>query len=419
VCSSDLQSASSDQMFPLRTTADLSDSIDSAPEPLPVVIGEAWVDAVRLDGTRRRYLVADHVCASVVTVTIAGQSVQFRARTERDRTGRPITTIETTRPALPTDSVRALVRGTLRVDGTLADLPTDALDIVLAAGGIERPERTTRTIADRFREAEYRVGLVIQREESILSLALAIADDWGWTWSVDAGRVGASEYLELDAPRLLIRHAQGSIEAEPVTRIIAMTDSATVEVVDEIAVRRYGQRVQTWTPRTISSVDVLARAATARLAMLSRPEYVLTAEVGGGIAVGDIVECEVSTLPVSGVGVVVGMAYDPDSGGETATVSQRPVRPAAIREVYRSVRTEATGATAVSVDQSRAQQRVVVVDALGVPMAGAEVTVDGRGPLRADGAGAVQIPTAWLSPGSHTIVARGPDGRTATMVVSV
>lgn len=401
---------------------------------IPRRYGVCAGEALQYDDTRTRWVWADHPSAAVDEVFAGGQRASnWTWRNVADATGRPVTMIEFATPVPEGQGVVARGRGYLHpVRGVLIENAADVIwDILANVAGLPLP--AARLAAFRQQSVDLPVGGSFEEPARGYEIARSICSSIGAICSPDMTGF-ARLWPEFDGPAVTTI-GPGDIEVSAQADLDDIVTDLTLRYAWQAgtprgAVQYVVARAPAAGPRPavvdapwVSSSRVASQVCARLLRLRARPQYVVSVRgFRGDLRVGDAVDLTHPLLPVTGVHMAQSREYEIGDAGERTSITLRAPAGAvpAIKLVRNTNASEALPQLEISASAAASEFVVTLVDdETGLPLAGADCTLDGLITRRADNAGRVEFPSRYATPGQHTIVAVAPGRDPVTLILTV
>ncbi len=399
-------------LVPLRDTSAWPgyDSI----EIIPRVYGRARIKPLRYNEAGTLYVVSDHPIAGVDSVTIDGETVDFRWRNGADSSGHAVALLELAEAPDTSASLAADVRG---LSGNPADILADIY-----------PRSDLQDFAIYCRNQGLELGGTLDTKITVRAAIQFVLQQVGAVWSAGLMGFAAPFPPSVDGP---IWASFGKLDISDwstecaldavVTRVTVpfdwdyATGKALQSVVLESlpASREHGVRESELSLPWVRSARQAVATATAWLQWRARPLWTLQFSAGvqyRSVQPGGWIMIDHPRLPMPGAYVVT----DIDPGyGSNAGVKITATAPAGLTPAVSIVRQSSAFdpiTTDYSIDAGGDSVAVTITDNDGKKLPGAKVWVDGKGPITADASAKIRFAA---TPGKHVLRIEA-DGRSAT-----
>lgn len=398
---------------------------------IPLRYGETLGACLQVDDTRRLWCWADHPVVAIDAVRVADTDVgNWVWRNALDSTGRVVALVEFDAPVDEGVTVSATGRGKPHpTTGALMDSAADVVWDLLAnvaglsvdAGDFGAFRSATSTlpiggsfvsplsVRDAVRQVCRSIGAVFSSPSRCVLFPAVTTDAARFT--VAARHVLSKVDTALDSIVTTLR-VEFALEDD--------TPTQAVELSALDAVREFGERPSDLVLRFVAEPRVAVSVGTRLLQMWARPNWTITASgLERVLRVGDVVTLSHPDSPVSGDHPVIAREVDLEAVRSSVTVRAPVGAVPSISLVRQSSRSGPLEYPSVAVQSAGTDRVITLKEADGTPIAGAQVTIDGRVVRQSDSLGRVTIPGYLLPPGEHEFVIKTQDGRTLTQVVLV
>lgn len=395
-------------------------------KPIPHRYGRTGGELLQYDDTRTRFVWADHPCAGIDTVQVAGVDYpEFLFVVERDSTKTPITFVLFNEPIPEGAAVFARGRGKVHpVSGVLMEtLPAVAWDILANLCG--QPV-TESQMAAPGRLLRYQVaGSLDSVNQSAQAVLRELAASLGARFAADCPTLffpwpmasWGRPIVTLD--RSLGAAATSETDIETIVNDLTVKfdfqsgeprGSVRFEAPDSI--REYGRRAgifeAKWTHVRRDAHDLCTRL----LKQQARPAYIITVSgietrlnVGDEVSVGDL-----PRVACNGPAVVLARAVQPAAGVTDIEIAITTGSPARVVLLQQSTAVEAQSYVSAEVSSVGVDRVFTIREEDGSPITQAAVTVEDT-TRYTDTSGKVVFPAYLLPAGEYTLTVITQDGR--------
>jgi len=416
--------------LPLRTTAVWGAFRDL--QVIPHRYGDTAGELIPYDEGRRVFVWADHASVEIRDVLVEGQSVfNWAWRNGQDSTGRSVTFVEFS--VMQDEGAQLTAQGLAKADtrtGALITNPADVLFDILA--GIAGHAVTTADL-DLFRAECATRGLAVagslDQVVSTQRAAAAVCESIGAVFCPTMegiARLYPGGHLEaFTAARItgdLVAGASCNLDAIATAVVINFDwqdDKAlqSIEVDAPDAIEEYGRREFVLDAHWLSDPRGGYDVAVRMLRQFARPVWNVTAS---GVrptsrlrrlAVGQTVEVDHPSLPVSGAALVLSCESDPFTDYCAIAVEIPAGVDPRVRLVRTSVAFDPLQYAAAAIITQGSSRVVTLNDADGTPLTDARVTLNGGITVYSDSGGRCLFAVSAMPPGTHTLLITASDGQ--------
>lgn len=414
-------------------------------EVIPERYGVTGGSALQYDQQRTIFVWANHAVLAIDSVTILGidpggwQPLLGFV----DVAGHPVSGVQFGAPVSEGSDVVIRGRGKLHPEtGALMDNPADVLyDVLVTIGG----GTLQQTRLDAFRaecaSRSLRVGSSLTQADSAQTVARAIAESLGASYSADARLAAFLNPGGVAQPaRVSAADSAGlQLEAEVADLVNDLTvefdfqdgePRQTIRLRAPASVARYGSRPKTLSARWITDARVALDVGTRLLQHGARPRWGVTASaLKATPRVGDHVSLVSALLEPAGTYPILSRALDFAAGTSAITFDVPTGDTPAVELVSQASAYGPNVYSGVTVDQQGSDFTVHIydVDITTTPptitgdAAGARVTPDGNQQATrvTDNQGMATFPSTILGPGPHSLYILMADGRAWTSDITI
>lgn len=397
---------------------------------VPLRYGSTLGACLQVDDTRRLWCWADHAVVSIDAVRVAGTDVgNWVWRNALDSTGRVVALVEFDGPIDEGVEVTATGRGKPHpTSGALMESPADVVWDLLANGAGQTVDEgdfsafrvaTTSlpvggsfvepiTVRDAVRQVCSSVGALFSSPARCVLFPPVVTPTSLFTVEARHG-LTADAALDPVVTRLRVEFA-----LEDQTPTQAMEFSAPG------ALQQFGERPTDLVLPFVAKPRVAAAVAKRYLEQWARPTWSISAsDLERVLGVGDGVTLSHPDSPASGVHLVIGREVNLDRRRSTVSLRVPVGSVPTVSLVRQSARSGPAEYPSVAIQTLGTERVITLKEADGTPIAGAQVTIDGKVVRESDSLGRVTIPGYLLPVGEHEFVIKTIDGRTLTQVVLV
>jgi hypothetical protein len=389
---------------------------------------------LQYDGTRTRFVWADHPTLAVDTVLADGVvTTGWTARNDVDSTGRAVTFVEFASPV--DEGVELIARGRGKrnaVSGVLLENPADVLyDILVNVAGLPYP--AARFDEFRAETIDLVVGGSIEDDAPAFTVARSLCESIGAICAPDM-RGFARLYPGAAAPATTAVDYRASATATCSRAAIvndltiryaieAGTPRGAVQYEAPTSIARFGRRERVVDAPWLTSPRAAATVAARQIELLARRRWAIPASnIQDTIRVGQTVDVDHPVVQAVGAAVALSREFDPAT--ETSAIAlELPIGAVpALRLIRNSTASSALEPSQSSAQIVNGQVEIVIADTDGTPLSGADCTLDPDGnniTRRSDAAGRVVFPAWAATPGQHTVLVRYGDRTLPPIILTV
>lgn len=398
---------------------------------IPLRYGVTRGACLQLDDSRRLWCWADHAAFAIDDVFVADTEVgNWVWRNALDSTGRVVALVEFDSPVDEGVTVTAAGRGKPHpVTGALMDSAADVVWDLLAnvagqtvdAGDFGAFRSATSTlpvggsfvspvsVRDAVRQVCASIGAIFSAPSRCVLFPPVVAEAARYTVAARHTLTQTGTTLESIITTLRVEFA---LEDDAPTQ--------AVELAAPEAVRAFGDRPSDLVLRFVAEPRVAVAVGTRLLQSWARPNWTIAAAgLERVLRVGDVVTLAHPDSPVAGDHPVIAREVDLESVQSSVAVRAPVGAVPSVSLVRQSARSGPLEYPSVAIQSAGTERVITLKEADGTPIAGAQVTIDGRVVRQSDSLGRVTIPGYLLPPGEHEFVIKTQDGRTLTQVVLV
>lgn len=392
----------SDQL-PLRDTAAWPGY--STVEIIPWVFGRAAVKPLRYNPAGTRFVLADHALTEVYGVTLNGEAANgWTWNNGADAPGHAVAFLEFATAPDSADALMADVQG-------LSGNPADILAVLY-------PGPNLQDFSSYCRNAGLELGGVLNERQTLRAAIQSICAQVGAVWSAGIPGFAFAFPPDADGPlwadlRALDIESDWTAHcslAEIVTKISVPFDHNTATgkyrqallLTAPRALALHGERPEELALPWVKTARQALATATAYLQWRARPLWTLKITVGAayrGIQPGGWIQITHPRLPRSGLYVV--MDLDPGYGtGAVAITAQAPAGLLPAVQITQQSTAFDDINTVYTLSAGGDTVTLTITDAAGNGLVGAQVWMDGQGPVTTDAAAQVRFSA---TPGRHVL----------------
>lgn len=373
-------------------------------EVIPWVFGRATVKPLRYNAAGTRFVLADHALADVYGVTVNGEDAGGWAWSNgADAPGHAVAFLDFATAPDSSDEIVADVQG-------LSGNPADIISTLY-------PPAAVQDFAIHCRNAGLELGGVLAEQQTIRAAIQSVCEQVGAVWS--AGLSGFAMpfppsaddplYAELGALDLQDWTAECSL-ADVVTKLSVPFDYGygtgksrqSLTLTAPAALALHGERTATLALPWVKTARQALATATALLQWRARPLWMLKCSVGvqfRAIQPGGWITLTHPRLPKSGQYVVTDL--DPGYGqGKVTITAQAPAGLTPAVQITQQSTAFDDITTVYTLSAGGDTVTLTITDADGKLLLGAQVWMDGKGPVTTDAAAQVRFAA---TPGRHVL----------------